>query len=164
MSSWEPRGGARCREGPAAHPDLPADARPREADPGRHWKASPATRMMELLHATDVRLGLVTNGEHWMLVDAPGGRRPGSPRGTRPLVEEPLTLRAFRSLLGVHRFFSVPDDETLEALLRRAPRTSRRSPTSLAIRSASRRDARAVARQADQDEGRQLLAGVSEAL
>jgi len=32
--------------------------------PGRHWKASPATRMMELLHATDVRLGLITNGEH----------------------------------------------------------------------------------------------------
>src|SRR5262245_56386721 len=29
------------------------------------WKASPGTRMMELLHATDVPLGLVTNGEHW---------------------------------------------------------------------------------------------------
>jgi hypothetical protein len=29
---------------------------------GRHWKASPATRMMELLHATDTRLVLVTNG------------------------------------------------------------------------------------------------------
>jgi hypothetical protein len=36
---------------------------------GRHWKASPATRMMELLHATDSRLGLVTNGNDWMLVD-----------------------------------------------------------------------------------------------
>ena len=34
----------------------------------RHWKASPATRMTELLHAADVRLGLITNGEHWMLV------------------------------------------------------------------------------------------------
>src|SRR5262249_33568817 len=29
---------------------------------GKHWKASPATRMMELLHSTEVRLGLVTNG------------------------------------------------------------------------------------------------------
>jgi len=28
-----------------------------------HWKASPATRMMELLRHTGVRLGLVTNGE-----------------------------------------------------------------------------------------------------
>ena len=34
----------------------------------RHWKANPATRMMELLHASGVPLGLVTNGEHWMLV------------------------------------------------------------------------------------------------
>jgi hypothetical protein len=30
---------------------------------GLRWKASPATRMMELLHATDIRLGLLTNGE-----------------------------------------------------------------------------------------------------
>lgn len=41
------------------------------------WKASPATRMMELLHACDVRLGLVTNGEHWMLVNAPRGETTG---------------------------------------------------------------------------------------
>ena len=32
---------------------------------------SPETRMMELLRATTIRLGLVTNGEQWMLVDAP---------------------------------------------------------------------------------------------
>ena len=38
---------------------------------GSHWKASPATRMMELLHGTDIPLGLVTNGERWMLVFAP---------------------------------------------------------------------------------------------
>ncbi len=86
--------------------------------PGRHWKASPATRMMELLHATDVRLGLVTNGEHWMLVDAPKGETTGFASWYATLwIEEPLTLRAFRSLLGVHRFFSVADDETLEAML-----------------------------------------------
>jgi len=53
---------------------------------GRHWKASPATRMMELLHATETRLGLVTNGEQWMLVDAPKGETTGfaSWRGTPP--------------------------------------------------------------------------------
>jgi predicted type IV restriction endonuclease len=33
--------------------------------------------MTELLHATGVRLGLVTNGEHWMLVDAPKGETTG---------------------------------------------------------------------------------------
>jgi len=47
------------------------------------WKASPDTRMTELLHATGVRLGLVTNGEHWMLVDAPKGETPVTPRGMR---------------------------------------------------------------------------------
>jgi hypothetical protein len=31
---------------------------------GKVWKASPATRMTELLHASGVSLGLVTNGEH----------------------------------------------------------------------------------------------------
>src|SRR5262249_54959840 len=44
---------------------------------GRHWKASPATRMMELLHATDTRLGLITDGQDWMLVDAPKGETTG---------------------------------------------------------------------------------------
>src|SRR5262249_22733739 len=32
------------------------------------WKTSPDTRMMQLLHDTGIRLGLVTNGDHWMLV------------------------------------------------------------------------------------------------
>jgi hypothetical protein len=44
---------------------------------GLHWKASPATRMMELLRHTDVRLGLVSNGERWMLVDAPAHETTG---------------------------------------------------------------------------------------
>ena len=85
---------------------------------GQRWKASPATRMMELLHAANVRLGLVTNGEHWMLVNAPRGETTGfiSWYGTLWL-EEHLTLRAFRSLLGVRRFFGVDDSEILETLL-----------------------------------------------
>jgi hypothetical protein len=85
---------------------------------GKHWKAAPATRMMELLHATGVRLGLVTNGDRWMLVDAPRGETTGFASWYTPLwLEEQLTLRAFRSLLGVRRFFGVPENETLEALL-----------------------------------------------
>jgi hypothetical protein len=86
--------------------------------PGQHWKASPATRMMELLRSTGVRLGLVTNGERWMLVDAPLNETTGFATWQAPLwLEEPLTLRAFRSLLRAQRFFGVPGDETLEALL-----------------------------------------------
>lgn len=44
---------------------------------GKHWKATPATRLMELLHGANVPLGLVTNGEHWMLVYAPRGETTG---------------------------------------------------------------------------------------
>ncbi|MFM7447470.1 MAG: DUF559 domain-containing protein [Leptolyngbyaceae cyanobacterium] len=85
---------------------------------GSRSAASPATRMMELLHACNVRLGLVTNGEHWMLVNAPKGETTGFISWYSTLwVEEHLTLRAFRSLLGVRRFFGVDDSETLEALL-----------------------------------------------
>ncbi len=72
----------------------------------RHWKASPATRMIELLHASNVRLGLLTNGEQWMLVSAPRGDTTGLASWYASLWgEEPITLRAFKSLLGMHRFF-----------------------------------------------------------
>src|SRR6266705_1839418 len=85
---------------------------------GLHWKASPATRMMELLRRTGVRLGLVTNGERWMLVDAPPNETTGFASWYAALwLEEPITLRAFRSLLRAQRFFGVPDNETLEAML-----------------------------------------------
>jgi hypothetical protein len=84
----------------------------------KHWKASPATRMMELLRNTNMRLGLVTNGRNWMLVDAPPNETTGYYSWDAEIwLEEPVTLQAFRSLLGMERFFNVPQDETLEALL-----------------------------------------------
>jgi hypothetical protein len=86
---------------------------------GRHWKANPATRMMELLHASGVALGLVTNGEHWMLVFAPRGETTGYASWYGALwLDEPITLRAFHSLLGVRRFFGVAADSTLLGLLK----------------------------------------------
>ena len=82
------------------------------------WKASPATRMTELLRGTNVSLGLVTNGEQWMLVNAPRGETATFISWYSHLwVEEKITLRAFRSLLGIRRFFGVEEDETLTALL-----------------------------------------------
>ena len=73
---------------------------------------------MELLHATGVRLGLVTNGEHWMLVDAPRGRDDR----LRLLVRRALAGGAAHAAGLPHparrrRFFGVADDDTLEALL-----------------------------------------------
>jgi len=110
-----------------------------KALPGSHWQASVATRMMELLHATEVRLGLGTNGEQWMLAYAPRGETTGFTTWTAGLwFDEPITLRAFRSLLGVPRFFGVLPRRPWKACWPRAPMTSRRSPTSLACRCATR--------------------------
>jgi hypothetical protein len=86
---------------------------------GKHWKATPATRMMDLLHSASVSLGLVTNGEHWMLVYAPRREATGYASWYGALwLDEPITLRAFHSLLGVRRFFGVAADSTLLALLK----------------------------------------------
>jgi len=131
---------------------------------GRHWKASPATRMMELLHSTDVRLGLVTNGEHWMLVDAPRGETTGFASWYAHLwLEEQLTQRALRSLLGVRRFFGVADNETLEAMLAESA-TNQQEVTDqlgLQVRHAVEVLVQSLDR-ADQDHGRELLADVPE--
>lgn len=85
---------------------------------GSRWNAAPGTRMMELLHATDQPLGLVTNGEQWMLVYAPRGETTGFASWYADLwMQEPITLRAFHSLLRQHRFIGVADADTLSALL-----------------------------------------------
>ncbi len=85
---------------------------------GSHWKASPATRMMELLHGTEIPLGLVTNGEHWMLVHAPCGETSGFASWYANVwLDEKITLQAFRSLLSADAFFNRADHETPEALL-----------------------------------------------
>jgi hypothetical protein len=132
--------------------------------PGKHWKASPATRMMELLHATEVRLGLVTNGEHWMVVDAPRGDTTGFASWYAHLwLEEPVTLRAFQSLLRVSRFFGVPDDETLEAMLAESATHQQEVTEQLGLQ--VRRAVEVLIQsldRADQDHGRELLANVSE--
>ncbi len=131
---------------------------------GRHWKASPATRMMELLHATDTRIGLITNGEHWMLVDAPKGETTGFASWYATLwFEEPLTLRAFRSLLGVHRFFSVAEGETLEAMLKDSASNQQEVTNRLGhqVREAVEEIIRSLDK-IDQDENGQFLAGIPE--
>jgi hypothetical protein len=131
---------------------------------GKQWKASPATRMAELLRGANVRLGLVTNGEQWMLVDAPRGETTGFTSWyARLWLDEPLTLRAFRSLLGVHRFFGVPDSETIEALLAESATDQAEVTDQLGrqVRRAIEILVQAVDR-ADKDRDRALLAGVSE--
>ncbi len=90
--------------------------------PGQNWKASPATRMAELLRGHGGKpLGLLTNGDRWMLVSArPEQTATFASWYANLWTEERLLFRAFRSLLGVRRFFSVADNETLPALLERS--------------------------------------------
>jgi hypothetical protein len=85
---------------------------------GARWAATPLDRMVDQLRGTGVRLGLVTNGERWTLVDAPRGQTSGFATWEAGIwLEERSTLNAFVTLLGAHRFFSVPESDTLEALL-----------------------------------------------
>lgn len=84
------------------------------------WLASPIERMVELCRGTNVRLGLVTNGEQWMFIDAPiGGVTTFASWYARLWVQEPITLQAFVNLFGVRRFF-VSVDQQLPALLDRS--------------------------------------------
>lgn len=144
------------------------------------WKASPATRMMTLLHGASaakspVKLGLVTNGDHWMLVHAIAGETTTYASFYASLFsEEPLTLRAFTSLLSSHRFFGVPhedqsksaDDEkgqTLEALFKRSAKNQADVTDQLGyqVRRAVEQLIQSIDR-VDRDRGRELLEGFDE--
>ena len=130
---------------------------------GKHWKATPATRMMELLHGAGVPLGLVTNGEQWMLVYAPRGEITGYASWFGALwLDEPITLRAFHTLLGVRRFFGVADDSTLLALLKESANDQQEVTDQLGFQV---REAVEVLVQSfdaiDKDSNRVLLKGVS---
>jgi hypothetical protein len=121
-------------------------------------------RMMELLRATEVRLGLLTNGDQWMLVHAKRGETTAFVSWYASLwLEEPLTLRAFHSLLGAKRFFNVPDDQTLEALLEASAQEQHQVTDQLGyqVRQAVEILIQAIDK-ADQDRGRTLLTGISE--
>lgn len=130
---------------------------------GSRWKASPDTRMTELLHATGVRLGLVTNGEHWMLVNAPKGETSGYASWYAGLwLEEPITLRALRSLLRLSRF-NAEADKTLESLLEKSASNQQEVTDQLGyqVRKAVEVLIHSLDR-AGQDFGRSLLADVPE--
>jgi hypothetical protein len=129
---------------------------------GSTWKASPDTRMMELLHGTGVRLGLVTNGEQWMLVDAPRSETTGFASWYAHLwLEEQITFRAFTTLLNANRFFAVPENETLEGMLTESASNQQEVTDQLGfqVRKAVEVLVQSLDR-ADQDHGHELLSAV----
>lgn len=84
------------------------------------WAASQAERMVQLCRLTGCRIGLVTNGERWMLVDAPvGAVTTFASWYARIWSQEPITLQAFVHLLGIRRFF-FDESEQLPALFDRS--------------------------------------------
>ncbi len=143
---------------------LPANQALNKALAGARWKASPATRMMTLLHATGVPLGLVTNGEEWMVVHAPRNETAGFVSWYADLWrEEPITLRAFRSLLGVRRFFGVEAKDRLLALWAESAQDQQEVTQQLGyqVRRAVEVLVQAIDR-IDKDRDRELLRHVSE--
>ena len=84
---------------------------------GDGWASSPRERMVRLCRDTDTRLGIVTNGEHWLFVDAPVGAVSSFASWyARLWGPEPVLLQAFVALLGIRRFF-VAEEEQLPALI-----------------------------------------------
>ena len=99
---------------------LPPDTDLERPLSGARWPASPLERATMLCRATGVRIGLVTDGERWTLVHVTRDGVSGHASWyARLWWQEPITLQAFRSLLGVRRHFG-PPEETLPVLLDRS--------------------------------------------
>ncbi|RYZ42440.1 MAG: hypothetical protein EOO71_07870 [Myxococcaceae bacterium] len=122
---------------------------------------SPGDRMALHLRALNTPFGLVTNGERWMLVHAPMGQvATFASWYARIWGQEPATLRAFVSLLGVRRFFA-PEQDRLPALFERSLKHQDEVTDSLGdqVRRAIEVLVQALDR-ADQDRNRELLRDV----
>ena len=90
---------------------------------GSDWPATPVDRLAQLCRAHGVELGLATDGRWWALVWSPAG-------GVTTVAvfdsvswsdsSERMVVRAFISLLERRRWFAVPEDHRLPALLRQS--------------------------------------------
>lgn len=122
---------------------------------------TPADRMVSLLRATGCPTGIVTNGERWMLVHAPVDTVAGFASWyARLWGQEPETLRAFVSLLGVRRFFG-PNEGKLPALYERS--LKHQDDVTEALGEQVRRAVEVLVQaldRADQDRNRDLLRDV----
>lgn len=126
------------------------------------WPVSLMERMVLLCRSTGVRLGLLTNGDRWMLVNAPVGATSSHASWyARLWFQEPLTLKAFQSLLGIRRFFG-PKDEALDSLLEKSLEYQEEVTDTLGAQ--VRRAVEVLVQcldKADQDRNRELLRDVS---
>ncbi len=127
------------------------------------WAATPADRMVQLCRSLGCRLGLVTNGERWMLVDAPvDAVTTFASWYARIWSQELITLQAFVHLLGIRRFF-VDESEQLPALFDRSQKFQ--DEVTDALGEQVRRAVEVLIQtldKADQDRNRELLHDVKE--
>lgn len=129
------------------------------------WLATELERMTLLCREHGVRIGIVTNGESWVLVNAPADAPSGQAVWySRFWFQEPATLKAFQSLLGVRRCFG-PSDQTLEALLDESLKHQEEVTDTLGeqVRRATEVLIQALDK-ADQDRNRELLRDVPPSL
>ncbi len=147
---------------------LVGDCSPVARVKGSDWPATPVDRLAQLCRHHGVELGLATDGRWWALVWAPAG-------GVTtvavfdaiawPDTSERDLVRAFLSLLERRRFFAVPLERQLPALLRESLNNQEeitdrlgvqiRQAVELLVASFGRADAAA------RDRGQAGLAGVS---
>lgn len=86
----------------------------------KDWVAAPIERMKLLCRSQNVRVGLITNGEQWALINAPADNTTGHTIWhARLWWQEPVTFKAFVSLLGMRRFFG-PAEDSIDQLLDRS--------------------------------------------
>ena len=127
------------------------------------WAATPADRMVALCRSLGCRLGLVTDGERWTLVDAPvGAVTTFASWYARIWSQAPITLQAFVHLLGIRRFF-VDETEQLPALFDRSLKFQ--DEVTDALGEQVRRAVEVLIQtldKADQDRNRELLHDVKE--
>lgn len=85
------------------------------------WKASPTTKFERLLRETGVELGLLTNGEAWRLVVAsPSETTSWMTWTVQTWNDDPITLAAFKDLLGESRFFAGPRNQVILELIKQS--------------------------------------------
>jgi hypothetical protein len=128
------------------------------------WSVTPADRMVQQCRSTGCRLGLVTDGERWMLIDAPvGAVTTFASWYARLWIQEPITLQAFVHLMSIRRFF-VAAGEQIPALIDKSLQHQDEVTTALGeqVQRAVEVLIQSLDR-ADQDRNRELLKDVTPA-
>ena len=97
---------------------LDVDQKPSDRDAADAWKDTFTEKMTALCRTNNVRVGLVTNGEQWTLVNAsPSGTLSGTATWyARLWFQEDETLRAFLALLGMRNFTGAPKKRLVRLL------------------------------------------------